>query len=59
MLQLRTRAIILRARAGEPISLLSATDADEETIMRNLDTWTGGLFAIASLVLAVEAVLAF
>ena len=50
---------MLRLTRSGSISPPSAMDVDEETIMRNLDTWTGGLFAIASLVLAVEAVLAF
>lgn len=35
------------------------TEADKETEMRNFETLTSGLFAVATIVLAVEAIIAF
>ncbi|WP_375383436.1 hypothetical protein [uncultured Sphingomonas sp.] len=58
MLQLQTRVIKLRIGATLTISLLPVIPPASEIPMRNLDTWTGGLFAVAAIVLALEAVLA-
>ncbi len=58
MLQSRRRVTKLRNRATSIISPMPVIPPVSETTMRNLDTWTGGLFAVAAIVLALEAVLA-
>ena len=59
MLQVRTQAIKLRCDAAFAISGTSASSRPTETEMRHLETLTGGLFAVATIVLAVEAMIAF
>ena len=59
MLHAQTQATKLRRYATQTISALPVISPASETIMRNLETWTSGLFAAATIVLALEAVLAF
>ena len=50
---------MLRNTATKPISVLPATESVRRPTMRHLETLTGGLFAVATIVLAVEAIIAF
>ena len=49
----------MRNRATKPIYRLSVIPPASETTMRNLETLTSGLFAVATIVLALEAIVAF
>ena len=58
MLHVRTHATMLRRTAAKAISGPPVMSPAKETEMRNLETLTSGLFAVATIVLAVEAIIA-